>query len=223
MYLTRLFLNPASRGVRFDAANPEGLHKTVMRLFPMSAGPQPRQAHGVLHRLDESSDGRLMLLVQSLVRPDAAALPAGYLADSKHEPDLVPAGAENPSIRAVGEERARIAAGSRWAFRLKANATRKVDTKTGPDGMKKNGRRVPLHGDESLLEWLKRHGEAAGFAVVAARVTKAPAKGRGVRLAGAVFDGILEVSNADAFRDALAAGVGPAKAFGFGLLSIARP
>ena len=224
MYLTRLFLDPASRAVRADAANPEGLHKTVMRLFPMDAGPEPRKAHGALHRLDEGGDGRLMLLVQSLVKPDASALQPGYLVDLKRRPELVPAGiSANPSIRTVDDERRAIAPASRWAFRLKANTTRKIGTKTGADGKRVNGQRVPLRGDDARLEWLHRHAEAGGFMVVAVRTTELPARGRGVRLAGALFDGVLEVKDAGLFRAALAAGVGPAKAFGFGLLSIARP
>ena len=36
-----------------------------------------------------------------------------------------------------------------------------------------------------------------------------------------LFDGLLEVTDADAFRNTLAAGVGPGKGFGFGLLSVA--
>lgn len=37
-----------------------------------------------------------------------------------------------------------------------------------------------------------------------------------------MFDGVLGVTDAEAFRVALREGVGPAKAFGFGLLSIRR-
>ena len=45
---------------------------------------------------------------------------------------------------------------------------------------------------------------------------------RKLTLAGASFEGNLAVTDADAFRAALAAGIGPGKAFGFGLLSIQR-
>jgi CRISPR system Cascade subunit CasE len=37
------------------------------------------------------------------------------------------------------------------------------------------------------------------------------------------FEGDLEVTDAAAFRAALAQGIGSGKAYGFGLLSIARP
>lgn len=35
------------------------------------------------------------------------------------------------------------------------------------------------------------------------------------------FDGVLTVTDPDTFRQTVAAGIGPAKAFGFGLLSVA--
>jgi len=38
----------------------------------------------------------------------------------------------------------------------------------------------------------------------------------------ALFEGVLEVAEAAAFGAALREGVGPGKAFGFGLLSVAR-
>lgn len=41
------------------------------------------------------------------------------------------------------------------------------------------------------------------------------------RFNAGIFDGLLEVTDAAAFRQTLACGIGPAKAFGFGLLSIA--
>jgi CRISPR system Cascade subunit CasE len=224
MYLTRLFLDPASRAARADIASPEGLHKTVMRLFPMNTAAEPRKAHGVLHRLDESRDGRLMLLVQSRAKPNTSTLPAGYLADLSDVPALVEAGiSANPSVRSVDEERGRIAAKDRFVFRLKANTTRKIGTRSGPDGKRVHGRRVPVRGDDARLEWLKRHATAAGFDVMGVRVSEVAARGRHVRLAGAIFEGILEVEDPVRFREALETGLGPAKAFGFGLLSIARP
>jgi CRISPR system Cascade subunit CasE len=42
-----------------------------------------------------------------------------------------------------------------------------------------------------------------------------------VTFASVRFEGVLEVRDADRFREALANGIGPGKAYGFGLLSIA--
>jgi len=223
MYLTRLFLDPASRSVRFDLANPEGLHKTVMRLFPDDLGPEARKAHAVLHRLDEGLDGRLMLLVQSRSQPRVEKLLPGYLVDLALDPDLAFSGVgANPSVRDVAPERAAMQVGDRFIFRLKANTTKKVGTKSGPDGERVHGHRVPVRGDDACLEWLARHAEAAGFEFSGVRVRAQEARGRDVRLAGAVFDGSLAVRNLAEFHSALASGIGPAKAFGFGLLSLSR-
>jgi CRISPR-associated protein Cas6/Cse3/CasE subtype I-E len=41
------------------------------------------------------------------------------------------------------------------------------------------------------------------------------------RLGAVRFDGILQVTNAELFLQTLRAGIGPAKGFGFGLLSVA--
>jgi CRISPR system Cascade subunit CasE len=223
MYLARLFLNPTERVVRFDVVNPEGLHKTVMRLFPNDLGPEPRKAHSVLHRLDESPGGPCMLLVQSRSRPDMASLQPHYLMNLAHDPDLAFFGiTENPSIRDVADERSAITAGDRFVFRLKANTTKKVGTKSGPDGKRVHGQRVPLRGEEACVEWLRRHAEVAGFTLGDVRVRELEARGREVRLAGAIFDGVLEVKAPSSFLKALETGIGPAKAFGFGLLSLSR-
>jgi CRISPR system Cascade subunit CasE len=223
MYLSRLFLNPAERSVRLDVANPDGLHKTVMRLFPMNAGPEARKVHGVLHRLDESAGGQLMLLVQSRAKPDPALLLPGYLRNVVQDPELAFAGVtENPSIRNVAEERQAIGVGDRFLFRLKANTTKKIGTKSGSDGRRIHGQRVPVRGDEARLEWLGRHAERAGFAFSDVHVREVQARGQNVRVAGVIFDGVLEVADPTAFRAALEAGIGPAKAYGFGLLSISH-
>ena len=229
MYLTRVFLNPVSRAVRVDLADAAGLHRTLMRTFPDDSGPTARKEHRVLHRVDEDSRrGRLVLLVQSATRPDFTRLPDGYSLDLRDDFDLAASGAsENPAVREVGEERERIAAGQRFAFRLRANTTKKIpkiDETTG--ARTKNGTRVPVRGDEERLRWLHRHAEKGGFGVEEVRVLEIPARShrahRGLTFAGAMFEGILAVTNPGAFREALAEGIGPGKAFGFGLLSIAR-
>jgi CRISPR system Cascade subunit CasE len=227
MYLARAFLNPVSRAVRGDLADEMGLHRTLMRAFPDNAGPSPRKQHGVLYRVDEDvRRGRVVLLVQSATRPDFARLPAGYILDLGDDFDLGNGVPDNPAVRAVDEERERIAVDDRFAFRLRANTTKRILTKSGPDGKRRNGKRVPVRGDDSRLAWLARHAQKGGFAPEDVRVTEVPARSSGGRreltFAGAIFEGRLRVTNADAFRAALAEGIGPAKAFGFGLLSIQR-
>ena len=45
--------------------------------------------------------------------------------------------------------------------------------------------------------------------------------GRIVTIRAVVFEGILKVTDAELFRSALASGIGPAKAYGCGLLTLA--
>lgn len=229
MYLARAFLNPVSRAVRADLANAVSLHRTVMRAFPDDAGPQARATHGVLHRVDEDAHlGRLVLLVQSVTRPGFERMPEGYLLDLGADPDPGAADAlENPAVREVDQERARIHAGDRFLFRLHANATRKIGTKSSPGGAKQNGRRVPVRDDDGRLEWLTRHAAQAGFIVDDVRVQQLPVRSgrvleRRLTFAGVCSEGGLSVTDAHAFREALVQGIGPGKAFGFGLLSIQR-
>jgi len=221
MFLTRIFLDPGSRRVRQDVGNPEGLHKTVMRLFPSGVGPEARKECGVLHRLDASANGLLMLLIQSRCAPDVAKLYPEYLVeDELGTPGL----GENPSVRNMEAERSRIEVGDEFFFRLKANTTRKILTKSSAEGKRSNGKRVPVRGEAAREQWLRRHAEKAGFRFADVRVTEAQAQGPtgGVRLGGAIFDGVLDVEDAALFRAALETGIGPAKAYGFGLLSIRR-
>jgi len=135
---------------------------------------------------------------------------------------------ENPAVRSIATKQASISSGDSFRFRLCANTTRKIDTKTAIDGKKRNGRRVPVRGDEARLAWLARRAVEAGFTFDqdTVRITEvASAGGRGnspVTLAGAVFEGLLVVQDAHQFRVALQTGIGPGKAYGFGLLSIRR-
>jgi CRISPR system Cascade subunit CasE len=225
MYLARAFLDPASRDVRRDIKDPQDLHKTVMRAFPDDSGPSPRKAHSILHRLDEESGGRVVLLIQSATAPSWERLPSGYVLDLASDLDLAFSSvSHNPALRSVAAEHAAIQEGGRFLFRLRANTTRKIDTKTRADGAKSNGRRVPLRGDAEREAWLRRHALRAGFSLESGtlRCTELPTQvARGQKsFAGALFEGVLRVEDAEAFRLALKEGIGPAKAYGFGLLSL---
>jgi CRISPR system Cascade subunit CasE len=226
MFLTRAILDPEHPDVRRDLRNPEDLHRTVMRAFPRSEAPSPRREYGVLHRVDEHG-GRLVLLIQSQTEPDPSRWPNGYLLAPERDIDfaLVDAGS-NPSVRSLEGDRHSLRTGRRLIFRLRANTTRRVDTKTREEGVRRHGRRVPLRDDEARIAWLERQAKRAGFTVDRSRLRLrevALSRGRRVTFEGTVFEGVLEIIDEERFRAALAEGLGPAKAFGFGLLSLAVP
>lgn len=228
MYLSRLKLNPRSRELRRILSDCHRLHQAVMGAFPDH--PEGRHGLGVLFRL-EARAGQPQLLVQSREEPDWGHLDEGWLAV-----DWLP-GETNPQTRAITSALEGIQTGQTLRFRLDANPTRRLrrDDESG-----RAGQRVGLHTDASCLDWLARRGVAAGFEL--ARVPSEPevpavqvqplgdrigwkqggGKKRRLTHHAVRFDGRLRVTDASLLREAITQGIGPAKAYGFGLLSLAR-
>jgi len=221
MYLTLMYLDPLSPDVLRDLRDPQALHGRIMRAFPTVLDPEEkaRAYFGVLHRLeDDHKSGRLLLYVQSGMKPDWLFLPAGYLSE---------VGLANPSVKEIRQIYNSLAAGRVLRFRVRVNPTRKIETKSGPDGTRHNGRRVPVSGLDAQVAWLTRKGEECGFdlrratiaATGAGELVRSHSTGRTFQ--GVLFEGQLVVRDPERFRVALAKGIGPGKAYGFGLLSIA--
>lgn len=186
-------------------------------------GPRtPDQAF--LFRIDPLFGGRAMIVVQSAKKPDwdYAFHNARYFLAAA--PQVKPF---NPHFEPS----------QRLRFRLLANPTKKVGTSSKEQklaGRKDNGKRVPVPADK-LEEWLKCRAESEGFRVERFISVQAgyvymrrddesrdeEEKQKGVRLRSARYEGILEVTDAGHFRNTLIRGIGPGKAFGFGLLSVA--
>ncbi|MBI4336993.1 MAG: type I-E CRISPR-associated protein Cas6/Cse3/CasE [Chloroflexi bacterium] len=236
MYLSRLILNLRSRAVQQDLADCHSLHQRLMSGFPQAPNPGDGRAHfGVLYRLDvDHHAGRAMVLVQSQPQPNWFHLPLGYLRDTGGDP-------KNPDSKCVDQAYESLRAGSVLAFRVRANPTRKIDTKSSPDGQRRNGKRVELKKEEDQVQWLRRKGEGA-FRLLSVRTNNSVANVRAVpeRLTGfrraqdqgqdvarritvasVLFDGQLQVDDPYRFHQLLVNGIGPAKAYGCGLLSIA--
>ena len=113
-----------------------------------------------------------------------------------------------------------------YRFSLMANPTKKV--RSAADGrLLKNSRRVALSKREDLLDWLRRKGEAGGFTFEAEKTRTIPRprqaflkKGQAGLHTATEFVGLLTVTDAAAFQKAATQGIGPAKAFGFGMLCL---
>ena len=216
MYLSKLILNPRNAGARRDAARPYELHRTLMRALEDAAEKR------LLFRLEpERGPGGPVVLVQTHARPEwSPLLENGYLLRADGPKPFEPA----------------LRAGQRLRFRLVANPTIKKKTPG-----KKNGVRLPLihpgenpKGYPSYMDWLRRKAERHGFRVPAvqdAPFHMAPRRRGEHRPAryekheiphfGVRFDGVLEVTDPERVAQAVRQGIGPAKAFGFGLLSLA--
>lgn len=176
---------------------------------------------GFLFRIDPHPGGNVSIIVLSAKEPnwDYAFYNADY---------LLAAPPSSPKPLEL-----HIETGAKFRFKLKANPTRRL-SKNSVDKMgnrieeKKIGDRVPVP-FEKLEEWLARKGEQSGFKLIGAveknagygYFEKSTVKEQNSRLISVLFEGILEVTDECEFRKALLSGIGSAKAFGFGLLTIA--
>jgi CRISPR system Cascade subunit CasE len=234
MYLSRLMLDPRHRRVQSELARPYELHRSILSAFPSQIAADER----VLYRLDAGAQGQqLALLVQSQGAPDwgwAESLP-GY---------LLPGAGPEVKVVELALRKDQV-----LAFRLRANPTVKKATheaeptpvpgyldqakrrhKQGAKQPGDNGIRLGLAKEEDQRNWLARKGTQCGFRVLSAQIVpeglQVGHSGRGGeirRLAHLAvrFEGVLQVTDADLMHQAVRNGVGSAKAFGFGLLSLA--
>ena len=244
MHYSRLILNPRSRAVRRDLADAFQMHRSVMSAFPQleERDRSDPESGSILWRVDtDQRSGVTMLIVQSELAPDWGRLLG-------RQPDYVaaPAGDERSPVD-TKERTLALSAGQVLSFRLRANPTKKRKS----DG-RKNGIRIGLVTEEEQLAWLQRKAEAGGFrlhsVVVIPEESGVPRPTRrsenlkdqdssgGLAVATAAktivdqkmthvavrFEGILLIIDPVAFQQTLRCGIGSAKGFGFGLLSVAR-
>ena len=218
MYLSRLILNPRSRRVQRELAEPYEMHRSLMQAFrsDLKAGEER-----VLFRVDEHPRLGLELLVQSWDKPDWL-----WLSGDGAPGYLLPISEPNPDVKSFEPH---PVAGQVLSFRLCANPTKRM----GRGATEGAGRRVGLYSEEEQLAWLKRKGDQHGFRLIQAQVsrngkienTDAIHRDDGahdLKLLSVQFDGVLQVAAPDLFRKAVETGIGSGKGFGFGLLSLAR-
>lgn len=215
MYLSQLILNPRNRRMQKEIAQPYQMHKSLMRAFPDDLKEGDER---VIFRLETARTGALTLLVQSLTLPDWS-----WLAEPNARGYLLPVDKPNPAVKSFDLN---LAPGQVLAFRLRANPTIKRRFESG------DHKRVGIYGEEKQIEWLKRKGERGGFHVLSVRTSNQTMVGGKIRRNGTThelrllsirFDGLLQVEDPIQVQEAVRQGIGSGKAFGFGLLSLARP
>ncbi|MCX6344363.1 MAG: type I-E CRISPR-associated protein Cas6/Cse3/CasE [Armatimonadetes bacterium] len=192
--------------------------------FGMSNQSQVNVARGTetgfLFCIDPRLGGRAMIVVQSAIEPDwgYAFCNAGYLLAA---PPQV-----KPFDLAFSPEQI-------LQFRLKANPT--VRRKLGEDGKpflnnrgEPLGLRIGLYAEAQQKEWLQRKARAGGFEIIDyCSITtensdsRKGGVGENIKHLSVIFEGIIKVTAPDLFRATIESGIGSAKGFGFGLLSIA--
>ena len=175
---------------------------------------------GFLFRVDLQAGGGVAILVQSSIKPDwdYAFHNAGFLLTARQVKAFDPSFAAREQLR----------------FRLVANPTRKK-TMNQSDGRRK-GQRFSVPPDE-FYQWLDdkcqrpgRNAEPTGFSLAKDSVVIQPGfvhvnrerDGGGQLLRSARYDGVLRVEDPEQLKKTLWRGIGPGKAFGFGLLSLGK-
>lgn len=218
VFLTRMPLNGRRRGAAKLLSSPQSMHAAVQSAFP--PGALESAGGRALWRVDRAGDHEISLYIVSPVEPDLSHL-------------VEQAGWQTGEMWQTRDYRpllTRLEVGQHWAFRLTANPTFH-GYKTGRDWSDtKPLAHVTVKQQET---WLLDRAENAGFRVpdgpheeaalrVVSRSTLRFTKGGHRVVVGcATFEGVLEVLDPDALARTLTSGLGRAKAYGCGLLTLA--
>ncbi|MHA1797635.1 MAG: type I-E CRISPR-associated protein Cas6/Cse3/CasE [Candidatus Helarchaeota archaeon] len=235
MYLTRAYLNPSNHQVLVDLIDVYQMHRTLCSAFPDSGNHQSaREKYKILYRLEYSiKSNQIVLYIQSAIKPDIMKIESKF-ANYFEKP---------PESRNINHFIQKIKHESHYRFKLKANPTKKMKKK---DSGKST--RVPLKFEKEQIEWLVRKGKMSGFKLALVKIVKdshiydlaivseiesyaKPIFNRNYKknlnlthkmtFYSVIYEGHLIITDPDLFKDTIKKGIGPGKAFGFGLMSIA--
>lgn len=224
MFLSRIDLNPQRRATRKFVANPRAMHAAVESSFP----PGTKGRH--LWRIDPH-DHALRLYIVSPSRPDLRHVQeqAGW--------DTAPGESTDYQRFLDG-----LMVGQQYAFALTANPVKSASTPTG------RGKVVPLVGNAGQLAWFMDRAPKWGIEPVYSKLDagldqtvgeiplvnigrnshlafgKTEADGTRITVTQrhVNYSGYVKVTDTTALASALVQGVGRGKAYGCGLLTLAR-
>ncbi|EGX58181.1 CRISPR-associated protein, Cse3 family [Streptomyces zinciresistens K42] len=231
MFLTRFRINTARMGARRLLTSPQSLHAAVMASFaerPDHQGDGPR----VLWRLDQQSRSEVLLYIVSPGRPDLTHLveQAGWPTTGGWQ------------TKPYASFLTRLTADDTWTFRLTANPVHSI-RRHAAEPTKRTAHVTPRH----QLDWLLQRQKDAGFAIVEhdeprpdglpgawhevavhnrgdlsfGKRGETDDRAHQVKLTRVTYDGRLRVTDPDALRRTLTFGLGKAKAYGCGLMTLA--
>ena len=204
-YLSLLALNPTTRACRRDMADPQAMHKTIMSMFPQApqGSDSARRHFGVLWRVEPADSPTL--LVQSFEAPDFDKLPSNFAACR---------------TKPIDAHLSSLMAGTVVAYRVVLNPV-KNDRRSGSE-------RRSIVASRDRPEWWSSRAQKVGLGLLDAPVLTGQ-RDRHVNRDGTRFpiysvraDGTAEIRDADLLRKATVGGIGRAKAWGCGLLTVAR-
>ncbi|MBS3976179.1 MAG: type I-E CRISPR-associated protein Cas6/Cse3/CasE [Syntrophomonadaceae bacterium] len=213
MYLSRIPLNVKRRDTMQALASPHVFHSEVELSFQRRMDDEHKR---MLWRVDYFGEMcYLLVLTADLPEFNHIANKFGY-GQWEHKN-------YNPLL-------ARLEQGQFWRFRLRANP---VHSSFAEKNEKSNRGKVFAHvTQQQQKQWLTDRAQAYGFSLQEnafdvvhtewKKFYKTKGKSHGITLRIADFEGILTISDIDSFRNALIHGIGRAKAYGCGLLTLAR-
>jgi CRISPR system Cascade subunit CasE len=205
MYLSKLFI---------DFKRPKNIyqiHQDLWALFP----DQDDKLRTFLFRVEQQQAGvGASILMQSEIAPSA--------------------GNEHVNLLATRDFPLAIIKNQRLRFLLVANPVKTIkdqQERKNKKGVVKSNR-VPLINEDDRQNWLER--KLQPWAQLDSLIIRPcpplyfykkdqqSSKGYGGKIVPVAFEGVLTVQEPDAFIERVKNGIGPAKAFGCGLLSVAR-
>lgn len=240
MYLSKAYLNTENSQVIHDLGDIYDFHRTISRLFPnITSGRTFREEFQVLYRIDIDPETQLpYLLIQSKITPRWQKLiknNSNYFKDSPKSIKLIPIFSK-------------LRAKQVCVFRLKANPVKRPPPKKyGKGEYRGKTNRIPIQKEDELIKWIERKGKDAGFRLIQLKtanenkvydlnIKKIPKsqfktpfrykkvigtkKHQTITFHSVIYEGHLQIIKIKEFKEALINGIGPSKAFGFGLLSI---
>jgi len=199
MYLSRVFLQPGKLNNAYE------WHRALWSLFP---------------DVERGSVSPFLYHIESINLASGAQV----LMQSSIEPVARSACAKTLAIKPFP---APFQAGQRLVFQLLANPTKCISDTQNKTNKKNKGKcRVPLIKEDEQIAWLHRKlAESVNIEALTVR-SLAPLYFRKGNRAGKVvavsFEGMFEVRDVEQLTDNWKNGIGPAKAFGCGLLMVRR-
>lgn len=226
MFISQTVLNPRRRGAKHLLYSPQRMHAVVMAAFAPSELPQSTRER-ILWRVDEKEHHHELLVV-SPGMPDLTQIveEAGW-------PQTSPG-----KTKDYGQLLSRVQLGSQWHFRVRANPVTAVKQPGQSRG------KILAHTTvEQQANWWISRAEANGMKIIPpptlpvdppraadlvqvkereiSRFHRSANSGKKVTLSSAVFEGALQVTDAERLKTVLVGGIGRGRAYGCGLLTLA--
>ena len=237
-YLTRLTFNPMASSVQYFMQNRQKIHATILNAITI----QP-VTERILWRLETDSEVtryKLYILTQSSPNWSNVFSLVGTDTSKKVTCETIEVGDYSILLNRIKNE-------NTFAFKLQANPTHSVIIQHTPSDslkpasteVKRRGKRVGHDVIRYQLDWItnKKRLENWGFEFsldqngeprvsVVERSTlrikkKLNDRNNIVTIASATYSGLLRITDVEKFKACLLNGIGPAKSYGCGLLTLA--